>query len=170
MLRLLTKCPAGLFLGLLTVALLNSSSAMAQGGYRSTGLMLKTAWPTEELSETHEMGWGVSAVTRSQVTGSRTWWHGQASYMNFKGKEVELPSATQRINSAEIFGLSMGIMAGLTDHLNLGVEGGYFFGDDHSWGVTPFVSITRSNWELMGEYKALGSTKWWGVSLGYYLF
>ena len=138
--------------------------------YRSTGLMLKTAWPLDELENTHEQGWGISAVTRSLVTGSRTWFHGQASYMNFRGKEVELPAATERLDSAEIFGISLGIMAGLTDRLFIGAEGGYYFGDEHSWGVVPFVSIIHKNFELRGEYKVLGIAKWWGISLGYYLF
>jgi hypothetical protein len=155
--------------GLFTAALLAPPSASAQG-VRGTGLMLKTAWPLDELSNTHERAWGLSAVVRSQVEGSQTWFHGQASYLNFRGKEIQLPSSVEQLDSAEIFGLTMGIMAGLTQKLYLGVEGGYYFGDDHSWGVAPFVSIIHNNWELMGDYKALGGVKWWGISLGYYMF
>ncbi len=169
MLRVQTSLFVVVLCGLFLAGLLAPADASAQGS-RGTGLMLKTAWPVEELSNTHERAWGLSAVVRSQVEGSRTWFHGQASYLNFRGKEIQLPASTEQLDSAEIFGLSMGIMAGLTQKLYIGAEGGYYFGDDHSWGLAPFVSIIHNNLELMADYKVLGSAKWWGLSLGYYLF
>lgn len=170
MLRFLTKFGMRLLLGVCLALGLSSVPAAAQG-YNSTGLMLKGAWPTGELDETQDFGLGLSLVTRSRIGDQgRLWFHGQGSYLNFPGSELQLPSSTENYPDAEIWGISLGVMVGVSDRIFVGVEGGYFFGDEHSWGMTPFVSIIRNNLEIMLEYKALGISTWYGVSVGYYLF
>jgi hypothetical protein len=169
MLRKLTASRPFLGAALLLGVLLAASPSAAQA-LRSSGVMAKGAWPLQDLSETNEFGAGFSFMTRSHIGHSRLWYHGQGSYLKFPGKELTQGGGTVSAPDIKVYGLSLGLMARLTDRLHLGAEGGYYFGDDHSWGVTPFASAINGNLELMVEYKLMGDTRYWGVSVGYYVF
>ncbi len=51
--------------------------------------------------------------------------------------------------------------------VDVGIKGGYFFGDVSEWAVFPFAQIDVLMFSVGAEYKAVGNTKWAAAYLNF---
>ena len=151
-----SRVPALLALALLASALAAPAEAAGPRARSVTYLGARYLSPTDDLDRTHDWGWGIVGGGQNRA-GQYTSLIMEAGWYRVKGKEGAVNALS--VPDLSIFGIQLGAAISF-QAFDLGVKGGYFFGDEDEWDAMPFAQIAVKRFLLGVEYKALGDARW----------
>jgi hypothetical protein len=112
--------------------------------------------PTDDLDRGHDWGWGIVGGGQNRA-GQYTSLLMEGGWYRIKGTKGDVEALS--VPDKSMFGVLLGAAVSF-QALDIGVKGGYFFGDHDEWDVMPFAQIMVKRFALGGEYKALGDARW----------
>jgi len=145
-----------LALALLTPVLASPAEGAGPRPRAVTYLGARYLSPTEDLGRSHDWGWGIVGGGQN-MTGRYTALIMEAGWYRVNGKEGTVNALS--VPDLSIFGIQLGAAISF-QALDLGVKGGYFFGDEDEWDAMPFAQILVRRFMIGVEYKALGDARW----------
>ncbi|GEM_PF-6357476 len=133
----------------------------------SSSVGLSYIIPASNTGDHYDSGFGVIGTSNIQiipllgiaVTGS---------YNNLKSKEISIDGSGNVMDGEDmnIYGITAGPYVKLA-LFDIGVKGGYYFGDISEWAVLPFVQLILWKLTVGAEYKTTSDTKWYAIYLNY---
>ncbi len=133
----------------------------------SSSFGLRYVVPTGATADFYDSGYGVTGTSNFSVIPLMDIIF-EGSWHQLNGKEITIDGLgnINTDNDMSIYGFVAGpvLTLGIAD---VGLKGGYFFGDVSEWVLFPFAQVDIFMFSLGAEYKAVGDTEWAAVYLNY---